>query len=162
MRCVLGDSASGAAVVTGAGPDGFAFQSFVCVPPAPAPVLFRADHRGRVWPGIREAGRFAVAILAVGQTRLCGRFGPGRGRTYEGCAGSCPAGERPRCRGCRRGCTPGCTSRAAMTWWWAGSSPLETVTDRQPMLFVRGGSGVESPPAALPDPGPWGWGDRRG
>src|SRR3954471_6030765 len=87
MRHAMGAFASGVTVVAGfhdGDPVGFACQSFASVSLEPALVLFCADHRGRAWPRIRESGRFAVNILAAEQTDLCGRFGSGKGRKYEG------------------------------------------------------------------------------
>ncbi|WP_346092324.1 flavin reductase family protein [Streptomyces olivaceiscleroticus] len=83
----LGAFATGVTVVTGldaAEPVGFTCQSFASVSLAPPLVLFCADHRGRSWPRIRAAGRFAVNVLAEDQAELSVRFGSRTGRKYEG------------------------------------------------------------------------------
>ncbi|MEE4492781.1 flavin reductase family protein [Streptomyces sp. BE230] len=166
MRRTMGTFASGVTVVTGIGrdgvPAGFACQSFASVSLEPALVLFCADHRGRAWPRIREAGRFTVNILAEEQTDLCGRFGSSRGRKYEGLDWEVSRWGTPS--------LPGVLTRVhadVHDVHGAGDHDvvvgrvlaLETVTDRQPMLFFRGGFGLGSPAAS---PGPWGWGDHWG
>ncbi|WP_078888424.1 flavin reductase family protein [Streptomyces sclerotialus] len=83
----LGAFATGVTVVTGLDggePVGFTCQSFASVSLAPPLVLFCADHRGRSWPRIRAAGRFAVNVLSEDQTELSARFGSRTGRKYEG------------------------------------------------------------------------------
>ncbi|MET8217301.1 flavin reductase family protein [Streptomyces hirsutus] len=169
MRHALGAFASGVTVVTGVGRDGvpvgFACQSFASVSLEPALVLFCADHRGRAWPRIRESGRFAVNILAAEQTDLCGRFGSGEGRKYEGLRWELSRWGTPS--------LPGVLTRVhadVHEVHTAGDHDvvvgrvlaLETVTDRQPMLFFRGGFGVESPTTAVTAPDLWGWGDHWG
>lgn len=163
MRRALGDFASGVTVVTGLGPDGvpagFACQSFASVSLEPPLVLFCADHRGRAWPRIREAGRFAVNILAEEQSDLCGRFGSSRGRKFEGLDWEVSRWGTPS--------LPGVLTRVhaeVHEVHEAGDHDvvvgrvlaLETVTDRPPMLFFRGGFGVRG--AGTPVD-PWGWGE---
>ncbi|WP_235735583.1 flavin reductase family protein [Nocardioides alcanivorans] len=87
MRAAMGHFASGVTVVTGqddGGPAGFTCQSFASVSLEPPLVLFCADHRGRAWPRIREAGRFCVNVLNEDQRDLCDRFGSSRGSRFEG------------------------------------------------------------------------------
>lgn len=87
MRQALGHFASGVTIVTGTGPEGpvgFACQSFASVSLDPPLVLFCADHRGRAWPIIREAGHFTVNVLGAGQDDLCMRFGSRTGTKFEG------------------------------------------------------------------------------
>uniref|UniRef100_A0AAU3H7U2 Flavin reductase family protein n=1 Tax=Streptomyces sp. NBC_01401 TaxID=2903854 RepID=A0AAU3H7U2_9ACTN len=166
MRGVMGGFASGVTVVTGMSregdPVGFACQSFASVSLEPALVLFCADHRGRAWPRIRESGRFAVNILAEEQTDLCGRFGSGKGRKYEGLDWEVSRWGTPS--------LPGVLTRVHADVYevhGAGDHDvvvgrvvaLETVADRRPMLFFRGGFGIGSPAVA---PDPWGWGDHWG
>ncbi|MGW1225968.1 flavin reductase family protein [Streptomyces sp. NPDC001478] len=163
MRRALGDFASGVTVVTGLGPDGvpagFACQSFASVSLEPPLVLFCADHRGRAWPRIREAGRFAVNILAEEQSDLCGRFGSSRGRKFEGLDWEVSRWGTPS--------LPGVLTRVHAEVdevHGAGDHDvvvgrvlaLETVTDRPPMLFFRGGFGVRD---AEPLVDTWGWGE---
>lgn len=165
MRRTMGSFASGVTVVTGLGrdgvPAGFACQSFASVSLEPPLVLFCADHRGRAWPRIREAGRFAVNVLAEEQTDLCGRFGSGKGRKYEGLDWEVSRWGTPSLRGVL-------TRVHADVYDVHGAGDhdvvlgrvlaLETVSEGRPMLFFRGGFGVGSPVAPAP-PGPWGWGD---
>ncbi|TQF74546.1 flavin reductase family protein [Rhodococcus spelaei] len=87
LRRIMGQFASGVTVVTGLdedGPVGFACQSFASVSLDPALVLFCADHRGRAWPRIRRTGRFTVNVLAESQSDVCGRFGSSRGAKFDG------------------------------------------------------------------------------
>ncbi|MFB6988190.1 flavin reductase family protein [Streptomyces sp. NPDC056230] len=168
MRRAMGNFASGVTVVTGVGRDGdpvgFACQSFASVSLEPPLVLFCADHRGRAWPRIRESGRFAVNILAAEQTDLCSRFGSGKGRKYEGLPWELSRWGTPSLHGVL-------TRVHADVHEVRGAGDhdvvvgrvlaLETVTDRRPMLFFRGGFGVESP-SAVTAPGPWDWGDHWG
>ncbi|MFI9494003.1 flavin reductase family protein [Streptomyces halstedii] len=168
MRRAMGTFASGVTVVTGVGRDGdpvgFACQSFASVSLDPALVLFCADHRGRAWPRIRESGRFTVNVLAAEQTDLCARFGSGKGRKYEDLRWELSRWGTPS--------LPGVLTRVHADVYdvhGAGDHDvvlgrvlaLETVSDREPMLFFRGGFGVDRPPAA-PAPDPWGWGDHWG
>lgn len=86
MRAAMGCFASGVTIVTALdeeGPVGFACQSFASVSLDPPLVLFCADHRGRAWPRIREAGRFTVNVLSEQQDELCMRFGSSRGAKFE-------------------------------------------------------------------------------
>ncbi|CAM5286886.1 MULTISPECIES: flavin reductase family protein [Streptomyces] len=169
MRRVMGSFASGVTVVTGLGrdgaPAGFACQSFASVSLEPALVLFCADHRGRAWPRIRETGRFTVNILAADQTDLCGRFGSGRGRKYEDLDWEPSPWGTPS--------LPDVLSRVhAEVYDVHGGGDhdvvvgrvlaLETVSDRPPMLFFRGGFDVGGPADALAVPDVWGWGDHWG
>ncbi|MFD8566845.1 flavin reductase family protein [Streptomyces sp. NPDC059639] len=168
MRQTLGAFATGVTVITGTGHDGepvgFACQSFASVSLDPPLVLFCADHRGRAWPRIRETGRFAVHVLAAGQSDLCARFGSSRGRKYEGLDWELSRWGTPSLPG-------------ALTTIHAEVSDvrvagdhdvvtgrvlaLDQVTEDRPMLFFRGGFGLDGP-AATEVTGPWGWGDRWG
>lgn len=169
MRQALGAFATGVTVVTGLAPDGepvgFACQSFASVSLTPPLVLFCADHRGRAWPGIRESGRFTVNILGAEQTDLCGRFGSRKGRKYEGLDWEVSPWGTPS--------LPGVLTRVhAEIHDVRGAGDHDVVTGRvlglepvaagRPMLFFRGGFGVEGPEAVPATPGPWGWGDRWG
>lgn len=87
MRRALGMFASGVTVVAGIDegePVGFVCQSFASVSLDPPLVLFCADHRGRAWPRIRRAGRFSVSVLREDQGEVCARFGSSRGLKFEG------------------------------------------------------------------------------
>lgn len=87
MRHAMSHFASGVTVITGLsddGPIGFCCQSFASVSLEPPLILFCADHRGRAWPSIREAGRFTVNVLREDQGDMCARFGSSRGTKFEG------------------------------------------------------------------------------
>lgn len=87
MRHALGHFATGVTVVTGFSPEGhpvgFACQSFASVSLEPPLVLFCADHRGRSWPRMRDAGRFTVNVLHHDQLELVQRFGSTDGARFE-------------------------------------------------------------------------------
>ncbi|GAA2824659.1 3-hydroxy-9,10-secoandrosta-1,3,5(10)-triene-9,17-dione monooxygenase reductase subunit [Crossiella cryophila] len=79
FRAVLGHFCTGVAVVTAPGPVGFACQSFAALSLDPPLVLFCAGHTSRSLPLIRQAGVFAVNMLAEDQQGLStvfGRSGP--------------------------------------------------------------------------------------
>ncbi|MFF3494529.1 flavin reductase family protein [Streptomyces sp. NPDC002795] len=168
MRQTLGAFATGVTVITGTGPGGapvgFACQSFASVSLDPPLVLFCADHRGRAWPLIRESGRFTVNVLADGQSDVCARFGSSRGRKYEGLEWEVSRWGTPS--------LPGALTRVHAEVHdvrAAGDHDvvigrvlgLDPVGEGLPMLFFRGGFGVDDPTTAEVT-GPWGWGDRWG
>ncbi|MFC5997047.1 flavin reductase [Pseudonocardia hispaniensis] len=77
FREVMGRYATGAAIVTATlrdEPHGLAVNSLTSVSLDPPLLLFCPDRRSDTWPVIREAGHFAVNILAHGQDQLCRRF----------------------------------------------------------------------------------------
>ncbi|GAA2730008.1 flavin reductase family protein [Actinocorallia aurantiaca] len=164
MRRAMGSFASGVTIITGLHEDepvGFACQSFASVSLEPPLVLFCADHRGRTWPRIREAGRFAVNVLGEEQQDLCSRFGSSRGAKYEGLEWEVSRWGTPS--------LPGVLMRVHAEVHQvtvAGDHDvvigrvleLETPSHGLPMLFFRGGFGVqEEQDWRLPDL--WGWGD---
>lgn len=169
MRQALGAFATGVTVVTGLAPDGepvgFACQSFASVSLTPPLVLFCADHRGRAWPMIRESGRFTVNILGAEQADLCGRFGSGKGRKYEGLDWEVSPWGTPSLPGVLTRVhaevhdVRGAGDHDVVTGRVLG---LEPVADGRPMLFFRGGFGVEGPAGVPAAPDPWGWGERWG
>ncbi|TNC29041.1 3-hydroxy-9,10-secoandrosta-1,3,5(10)-triene-9,17-dione monooxygenase reductase subunit [Amycolatopsis alkalitolerans] len=78
FRTVLGHFCTGITVVTahdGVNPAGFACQSFAALSLDPPLVLFCPGKHSRTWPVIREAGRFAVNVLAEEQREVCATFG---------------------------------------------------------------------------------------
>jgi len=149
MRAALGCFASGVTVVTGMGADGpvgFACQSFASVSLEPPLVLFCADHRGRSWPLIREAGRFCVNVLAEHQADLCDRFGSSRGARFEGLGWAMSAWGTPS--------LPGVLLRVhaeVEDVHAAGDHDvvigrvlaLDTADFARPMVFYRGAFGVD-------------------
>lgn len=77
FRRILGHFATGVVVVTaddGGAPVGMTCQSFSSLSLDPPLVMFAAAHSSSSWPRIRNAGRFAVNILAADQEALCRRF----------------------------------------------------------------------------------------
>ncbi|MEK8145885.1 flavin reductase family protein [Streptomyces sp. M10(2022)] len=133
---------------------------------APRPLL--RGPQGRAWPEIRESGRFCVNVLAAEQTELCGRFGSSKGLKYDGLDWEVSRWGTPS--------LPGVLTRVHAQVYDVRSAGdhdvvigrvlgLEPLTDGRPMLFFRGGFGVEERtggPAAPAAPVPWGWGDHWG
>ncbi|MFI7410630.1 flavin reductase family protein [Streptomyces sp. NPDC049627] len=80
FRRVLGNFATGVAVVTapsadGAGsPAGFACQSFSSLSLDPPLVAFMVGRTSTTWPRIARAGVFCVNVLSAGQGELCRAF----------------------------------------------------------------------------------------
>ena len=75
FRQVLGHFPTGVTVITAIGSDGdpagFAVGSFFSVSLDPALVGFCAGKGSSSWPGIRDAGRFCVNVLAEDQEAVC-------------------------------------------------------------------------------------------
>ena len=166
MRAAMGCFASGVTVVTGLDgqePVGFACQSFASVSLEPPLVLFCADHRGRTWPRIREHGRFTVNVLGEEQLEVCNRFGSRHGRRFEGMGWTRSRWDTPSLSGVLLR-----VHGAVETVHVAGDHDvvigrvleLETPETDGPLLFFRGGFGVEQPTVAAPLP--WAYGDRWG
>ncbi|MFE0257390.1 flavin reductase family protein [Streptomyces sp. NPDC059010] len=80
FRRVLGNYASGVAVVTAASADdaatpaGFACQSFSSLSLDPPLVAFMVGRTSTTWPRIARAGAFCVNVLSAGQGELCRAF----------------------------------------------------------------------------------------
>ncbi|MER7078004.1 flavin reductase family protein [Saccharopolyspora kobensis] len=160
MRRAMGSFASGVTVVTGCDdgePVGFACQSFASVSLDPPLVLFCADHRGRAWPRIRKAGGFCVNVLAEQQSDLCDRFGSSRGAKFAGLSWQLSRWGSP--------VLPGVLARVHARVHEVHAAgdhdvvigevlELETPTQDRPMVFFRGGFGIE-PELVLPDA--WDW-----
>jgi 3-hydroxy-9,10-secoandrosta-1,3,5(10)-triene-9,17-dione monooxygenase reductase component len=73
FRSVIGSFASGVTVVTAlddAGPIGLTCQSFFSVSLDPPLIALSVAKTSQSWPRIRDAGRFAVNILAADQQAL--------------------------------------------------------------------------------------------
>lgn len=157
MRRAMGAFATGVTVVTGmdgGGPVGFACQSFASVSLTPPLVLFCADHRGRSWPRIRAAGRFAVNVLAEEQRDVCTRFGTRTGRKYDGLGWDLSRWGTPSLREVLvRVHAEVCDVHPAGDHDVVIGRVLEveTVAESRPMLFFRGAFGTGSgAPGALP------------
>jgi flavin reductase (DIM6/NTAB) family NADH-FMN oxidoreductase RutF len=79
FRRVLGNFASGVAVITapgtdGDGPAGFACQSFASLSLDPPLVVFMVGRTSTSWPRIARAGVFCANILGADQQELCRAF----------------------------------------------------------------------------------------
>lgn len=77
FRQVLGHFPTGVTVITAhhdGAPVGTAIGSFASVSLDPPQVLFSIGQSSTSWPGIREAGRFCVNILAEDQEDVCRVF----------------------------------------------------------------------------------------
>ncbi|MFF9480769.1 flavin reductase family protein [Streptomyces sp. NPDC014733] len=81
FRAALGHFASGVTVITapapaegGAGPAGFACQSFASLSLDPPLVTFMVARTSTTWPRIARAGVFCVNVLGAGQGALCRAF----------------------------------------------------------------------------------------
>src|SRR5215831_4191536 len=78
LRRVLGQFATGVAVVAAVYdglPYGMAVNSFTSVSLRPPLVSFCASHTSTTWPYLRDAGQFAVSVLAEGQEDVGSAFG---------------------------------------------------------------------------------------
>lgn len=169
FRRAMGSFASGVTVITGSEgeePVGFACQSFASVSLEPPLVLFCADHKGRAWPRMREFGRFCANVLGERQSDLCARFGSSKGSKYEGLAW-----ERSRWG------TPALPDVLLRVHAEVGDVhvcgdhdivigrvlEVEAVTEQRPMIFFRGGFGVDRHEPPRPDEHDlWVWGDHWG
>jgi len=86
FRQVLGHFPTGVTVVTAAGspPVGMAVGSFFSISLEPPLVGFCAGHTSTSWPGIKEAGRFCVNVLADDQEELSRVFASKEEDKFQG------------------------------------------------------------------------------
>lgn len=90
FRRVLGNFATGVAVVTSpatdgeSGPAGFACQSFSSLSLDPPLVAFMVGRTSTTWPRIARAGAFCVNVLAAGQGALCRGFAVSGANKFAG------------------------------------------------------------------------------
>lgn len=88
FRQLLGNWATGVAVITGIGPDGhpvgFACNSFTSVSLDPPLVLFCIGREASSWPAIHASGRFTVNILDESQRPLSNQFTSKNGDRFAG------------------------------------------------------------------------------
>ncbi|MEV4839327.1 flavin reductase family protein [Nonomuraea sp. NPDC049486] len=165
FRRAMGMFASGVTVVTGLDdgePVGFTCQSFASVSLEPPLILFCADHRGRAWPRIRKSGRFCVNVLGEDQVELCGRFGAGTGRKFDGLGWDLSRWGVPALRDVLLR-----VHGEVRDVHVAGDHDvviglvreLEPVTEQQPMLFYRGRFGLGEQRPGEPGANLWSWGD---
>jgi 3-hydroxy-9,10-secoandrosta-1,3,5(10)-triene-9,17-dione monooxygenase reductase component len=149
FRRVLGNFASGVAVVTAAaaegetGPAGFACQSFSSLSLDPPLVAFMVGRTSTTWPRIARAGAFCVNVLAAHQGELCRGFAVSGADKFAGVAyDAAPASGAPRLTGTLAWID--CTIHAVHT----GGDHLIVVgrvdalgasdEDRAPLLFHKG------------------------
>lgn len=80
LKQVMGSFCTGIAVITAPGcdsdprPAGMAVQTFASLSLDPPLICFAPARSSSSWPRIRDAGRFAVSILAEDQRELSARF----------------------------------------------------------------------------------------
>ncbi|MEV1079343.1 flavin reductase family protein [Streptomyces sp. NPDC050211] len=149
FRRVLGNFATGVAVVTSpatdgaSGPAGFACQSFSSLSLDPPLVAFMVGRTSTTWPRIARAGAFCVNVLAAGQGSLCRGFAVSGGDKFAGVAyDAAPVSGSPRLAGALAWID--CTIHAVHT----GGDHLIVVgrvddlgttdTPEAPLLFHRG------------------------
>lgn len=106
FRRVLGNFATGVAVVTApaadgeSGPAGFACQSFSSLSLDPPLVAFMVGRTSTTWPRIARAGAFCVNVLADHQGELCRGFAVSGADKFAGVAhDAAPASGSPRLAG---------------------------------------------------------------
>ncbi|MCX3058556.1 flavin reductase family protein [Streptomyces beihaiensis] len=106
FRRVLGNFASGVTVVTapedepGAGPAGFACQSFSSLSLDPPLVVFMVARTSTTWPRIARAGVFCVNVLTADQGELCRAFAVSGADKFAGVAyDGAPVSGSPRLDG---------------------------------------------------------------
>ncbi|MFC0600439.1 flavin reductase family protein [Streptomyces palmae] len=92
FRRTLGHFASGVTVVTapaadGAGPAGFACQSFSSLSLDPPLVVFMVGRGSTTWPRIARSGVFCANVLGADQAALCQAFAASGARTADKFAG---------------------------------------------------------------------------
>ncbi|WP_329337929.1 flavin reductase family protein [Streptomyces sp. NBC_00663] len=149
FRRVLGNFATGVAVVTAAatdgesGPAGFACQSFSALSLDPPLVTFMVGRTSTTWPRIARAGAFCVNVLAAHQGALCRGFAVSGADKFAGVAyDAAPCSGAPRLTGALAWID--CTIHAVHT----GGDHLIVVgrvdalgtgdEDAAPLLFHRG------------------------
>ncbi|MCX5056282.1 MULTISPECIES: flavin reductase family protein [unclassified Streptomyces] len=106
FRRVLGAFATGVTVVTapatadGAGPAGFACQSFSSLSLDPPLIAFMVGRTSTTWPRIARAGAFCVNILGAHQGALCRAFAVSGADKFTGVAyDGAPVSGSPRLTG---------------------------------------------------------------
>ncbi|MFD7020924.1 flavin reductase family protein [Streptomyces sp. NPDC059161] len=144
FRLAVGSFCTGLTVISAmgsGGPVGFTCQAFTSLSLDPPRILVCPGRTSTTWPVIRGAGRFCVNILAADQSDLSRRFADSGGNKYAGVEWSCPSGESPRLDGACSWLE--CAIEAEFD---AGDHfvvaarvlALDTVEDREPLLYHRG------------------------
>lgn len=152
-RDVLGHFPTGVVVITSMGPDGapvgMAVGSFTSVSIDPPLVAFLPDRGSSTFPGIRDAGRFCVNVLAGGHEELCrtfatkgaDRFGSVKWRPAEG-TGSPVLEDAVAWIDCELGEIHEAGDHLIVI---GHVRDLEVQTPTLPLLFFQGGYGTFAP-----------------
>ena len=149
FRQVLGHFASGITVITavagGSEPVGFTCQSFSSLSLDPPLVLFCPGKESSSWPRIRDAGHFAVNILAEDQEALCRTFATKGADKFRGAGWKpAPTTGAPVLQGVLAwiDCTLEAEHDGGDHLIVVGRvHGLEIVREGRPLLFYRGGYG---------------------
>ena len=147
MRAVLGHFCTGVAVITGhdgTRPHGFACQSVTSVSLDPPYVSFCPAHTSTSWPMIRRGGKLCINVLAVDQRSICATFAtPGADKFAD-------VSWVPGANGCPVIDGVLASIEADVEFEHVAGdhaivvarvTSLHAHTDRQPLLFYRGGYG---------------------
>jgi flavin reductase (DIM6/NTAB) family NADH-FMN oxidoreductase RutF len=90
FRRVLGHFATGVTIVTtcdaDARPSGLTVSAFASLSLDPPLVLVCIDHKSQTYPALRESGRFAINVLALGQEAISRRFASTQAGKFDGLA----------------------------------------------------------------------------
>jgi flavin reductase (DIM6/NTAB) family NADH-FMN oxidoreductase RutF len=90
FRRVLSHFATGVTIVTtcdaDARPSGLTVSAFASLSLDPPLVLVCIDHKSQTYPALRESGRFAINVLALGQEALSRRFASTQAGKFDGLA----------------------------------------------------------------------------
>ncbi len=90
FRRVLGHFATGVTIVTTCDadvrPSGLTVSAFASLSLDPPLVLVCIDHKSQTYPALRESGRFAINVLALGQEALSRRFASTQAGKFDGLA----------------------------------------------------------------------------
>lgn len=147
MRAVLGHFCTGVAVIAGIDGDaplGFACQSVTSVSLDPPYVSFCPAHTSTSWPMIRRGGRVCINVLAADQRSVCARFATSGGDKFA------DVGWTPGENGCPVLDGALASIEADVEFEHVAGdhaivvtrvTGLHAHTDRQPLLFYRGGYG---------------------
>jgi flavin reductase (DIM6/NTAB) family NADH-FMN oxidoreductase RutF len=90
FRRVLSHFATGVTIVTtcdaDARPSGLTVSAFASLSLDPPLVLVCIDHKSQTYPALRESGRFAINVLALGQEAISRRFASTQAGKFDGLA----------------------------------------------------------------------------
>jgi flavin reductase (DIM6/NTAB) family NADH-FMN oxidoreductase RutF len=148
MRNVLGHFCTGIAVITGhdgTDPLGFTCQSVTSVSLDPPYVSFCPSSNSSSWPSIRRTGRFAVNVLAQDQRDICAQFAARGGDKFRGIEWVPGGNGCPVLGGALAAVEADLEyehGAADHTIVVAHVTGLRAYSNRQPLLFFRGGYGA--------------------